>query len=300
MKKAWGVLVMLLVLFLEKVGAEVRYCPVVFACEDNSGVGVWLMGGFGEGKWYEHTALPILVDGQAVTPEEGIEPDEPVVCTTPLVHEGTRLVFYSIEGQKVGSQTVKRTQYFYNPASSETFIGVETVEAELEMPSSAMLGVGDGWDAVIAPTRRKTEKENVAFTLDSLPLSVTFSPTFDEYGEKFYEGTLISGVQRFLLTNAYVEEEKELKGFFIDLNGDGHVEFVLYVQNRGGFVRVFELNLDGAFVKAQGDRAGEETRQPNRQKRKKRKKQFVPYRPSAVRCPPQDPPTEILSLDLGD
>ncbi|MDR2179386.1 MAG: hypothetical protein LBP21_03665 [Synergistaceae bacterium] len=264
MKKTWRIIVVLAILWIStKSWAETRgYRPVVFACEWDSGISMWLMGGFKEGKWYEHTALPIKVNGRAITPEEGIELVEPVACATPFVREGTRLVFYSTEGQKIGLRTVKETKYSCSPASAETFIDVEMAETEdLKMSASAMaIGVSDGWDAVSAPTRRKTEKGNIVFALDSPALSVTFSPATDEYGDKIYKGVLMWGEKNLHLTDAYVEEEKELKGFFIDLNGDEHVEFVLHSQNIGGFVSVFELSLDGE-------------------------------NPSAI---------EVLSLDLGD
>jgi hypothetical protein len=230
-----------------EIGAEERdYRPVVFAWEWDSGISMWLMGGFKEGKWYEHTALPIMVDGRAITPEEGTELEEPVACSTPLVREGTRLAFYSSDGRKIGFRTVQGTKYSCSAASSETFIDVEMAEAEdlTISPSAISIGVGEGWNAVSALTRRKVEKENIVFDLEPLPLSVTFSPAVDEYGERIYKGVLIWGEKIFNLTDAYVEEEKELKGFFIDLNGDGRVEFILHSQNIGGFVSAFELNLD--------------------------------------------------------
>ena len=90
------------------------------------------------------------------------------------------------------------------------------------------------------------EKENIVFDLASaeLPLSVTFSPIVGEQNENIYRGVLTWGEEILDLTDVYVEEEKELEGFFIDLNGDGQVEFVLHSQNIGGFISAFELNLN--------------------------------------------------------
>ncbi|MDR1376277.1 MAG: hypothetical protein LBJ22_02105 [Synergistaceae bacterium] len=248
MKRAWEVALALIVLSVSiEAGAETRdYSPVVFSCAWDSGISTWLMGGFKEGKWYEHTALPVMVDGRPVTPEEGIELAEPVACSTPFVHEGTRLAFYSADGKQIGVRTVKGTKYSCSPASTETFIDVEMAEADdLKIPPSAMsIGVGDGWNAVRAPTRRKVEKEDIVFVLESADLSVTFSPALDEYGEKIYKGVLTWGEKSLDLTDAYVEDEKELEGFFIDLNGDERTEFVLHSQNIGGFVTAFELALD--------------------------------------------------------
>jgi hypothetical protein len=251
MKKAWEVVLVLILSVSIEAGAEaLDYCPVVFSCAWDSGVSTWLMGGFKEGKWYEHTALPIMVDGRSVTPEEGVELTEPVACSTPFVREGTRLDFYSVDGQKIGVRTVKGTKYSCSPASTETFIDVEMEEADdLKMPQSSMsIGVGDGWNAVGVPTRRAVEKGNIMFVLESAEslanLSVRFSPAVDEYGEKIYKGVLIWGERSFDLADAYVEDEKELEGLFIDLNGDKRVEFVLHSQNIGGFVTAFELELD--------------------------------------------------------
>ena len=258
MKKAWGfaamrkILVMVAILSVPvKIGAETHdYRPVVFVLGWDSGVSMWLMGGSREGKWYEHTALPIMVNGRAITPEEGIELEEPVPCSTPLVRRGMRLVFYSPEGQRIGSRTVRGTKYSCSAASSETFIDVEVTETEeLKMtPSALSIGVSDEWNAVGAPTRRKVEKESIVFDLESpeLParLSVMFSPVVDEQSERIYRGVLIWGEKISDLTDVYVEEEKELAGFFIDLNGDGRVEFLLHSQNIGGFVSAFELDLD--------------------------------------------------------
>jgi hypothetical protein len=249
-RKVWRAVMVLAVLCTPiKVWAETHdYRPVVFSCAWDSGVSTWLMGGSRDGKWYEHTALPIMVDGRAVTPEEGIELAEPVACDTPLIREGTRLVFYSVDGRNIGSRTVKGMKYSCSPASSETFIDVEMVETEmLKMPPDTMsIGVGGDWNAVSAPTRRKAEKGSIVFTLDSPepPLSVTFSPAVGEYGEKIYKGVLIWGGKTLELTDAYVEEERDLEGFFIDLNGDGGVEFVFHSQNIGGFVAAYKLTLD--------------------------------------------------------
>jgi hypothetical protein len=251
MKKAWRVLVMLAILCIPtEIGAEERdYRPVVFAWEWNSGISMWLMGGFKEGKWYEHTALPIMVDGRAISPEEGIELEEPVPCSTPLVRKGMLLAFYSPDGRKIGSRTVKGTKYSCSPASSETFIDVETTETEKfeASPGSMFIGVGDGWNAMTTPTRRRVEKESIVFALESSEppanLSVTFSPAVDEENEKMYRGVLAWGEKNLDLVDVYVEEE-ELEGFFVDLNGDGRVEFVLHSRNIGGFISAFELNLD--------------------------------------------------------
>ncbi|MDR1979730.1 MAG: hypothetical protein LBQ42_13425 [Synergistaceae bacterium] len=234
-------------------GAETRdYSPVVFSYAWDSGVSVWLMGAFKEGKWYEHTALPIMVNGRAITPEEGVELLEPVPCSTPLVRGGARLAFYSAEGRKIGAGTVMGTQYSTSAASAETFIDVEMemgTGKELKMPPGVMsIGVEDGWNAVSAPTRRTVEKGNIVFVFEpsepSKKLSVTFSPGLDEAGEKVYGGLLAWGEKSLKLTDAYVEEEEQLAGFFIDLNGDGQVEFVLHSQSIGGFVTAFELRLD--------------------------------------------------------
>jgi hypothetical protein len=249
MKKTWRVLVMLAVLSIPaEIGAETRdYHPVVFSLGWDSGVTLWLMGGFKEGKWYEHTALPVMVNGRAITPEEGIDLDEPAACSTPFIHEGMSLTFYSPEGRKIESRTVKGTKYSCSPASLETFIDVEITETFEVPPGSLFVGVEEGWNAVTAPTRRKAEKENVAFTWESpeppASLSVTFSPVAGG-SEKMYRGVLAWGEKNLELTDVYAEGENELEGFFIDLNGDGRVEFVLYSRNVGGFVSAFELNLD--------------------------------------------------------
>ena len=131
MKKTWRVFVVcvLPVLWIPaEIKAEERgYRPVVFALGLDSGVSMWLMGVFKEGKWYEHTSLPIMVNGRAITPEEGIELDEPVPCSIPLVREGMRLAFYSPDGRKIGSRTVQGTKYSCSAASSETFIDVDVM-----------------------------------------------------------------------------------------------------------------------------------------------------------------------------
>jgi hypothetical protein len=255
MSRKLGILAGLLVLLTAAKcgtvwGADPRgdYCPVVFSYAWDSEVSVWLIGGFKDGQWYRHTDLPIMVDGRAITPEEGMELNESADCSTPLLQKGENLAFYSADGKKVGVRTVKGTKYSCSAASWESFIDVE-IDA-LELPAFTMtIGVREGWNAVPAPTRRAAEGGNIVFVLESdekpekNPI-VTFSPDVDEYEEKIYRGALAVGGTSCLLTDAYVEAEDQLDGFFIDLNGDGRTEFVLHASGIAGFVSAYEWDLE--------------------------------------------------------
>jgi hypothetical protein len=223
--------------------------PVVFsyAWGPPDEASAWLIGGFKGGEWRKPAELPIMVDGRPITPEEAMELSEPAVCSTPMLKSGDKLFFYSA-GKRVGDRTVARTRYSCSPASMESFVDVEI--DGLEMPPHSMaIGVGGGWNAVTSPTERRLDKESAVFSVSGDEISVTFAPDVDEYGEKIYRGFLSGGGKggkKWPLTEGcYVDDLGLLEGLFIDLNGDGAREFVLYCPGTAGFVAAFELSADG-------------------------------------------------------
>lgn len=239
-----------------EVKAEIRneYHPVVFAYmwEEADSPVACLLGAFGGGKWYGHTDLPILVNGRPITPEEGMALSDSVACSTPLLEKGKKLTFYAADGRKVEGVSVEETKYSCSAASTEVFIDV--VAKGLKIPARVMYaGVDGGADgernALAAPTERGKDGERITFvSTDEVlgKMSAVFTPAFDEYGEKVYRGTIAFGGKSWPLTDAYGDSQDTLDGMFIDLNGDGRTEFLLYSSGVAGFIAAFELNDAGA------------------------------------------------------
>lgn len=254
MKKILSGIIFVFSAFLWGLGegkAEEMRKPVVFAYawEMPDGFSMWLIGGFQDGRWYGHTSLPITVEGRPITAEEGMKLTEPVACSTALIEKGDKLTFYSSQnGQKSGTVAVKGLKYSCSAASTETFIDVET--DRMEIPEHVMhIGVGSGWNAVPVSTKREAVGEGVVFVPEGADRntgpSVAFVVGIDEYGDKVFKGTARMDGKKFPLTDAYAETEEQLEGFFIDLNGDGNLEFVFHSQGVGGFVAAFELKNEG-------------------------------------------------------
>lgn len=229
---------------------EAEYRPVVFACvrEDADSPAAWLLGGSGDGTWYGHTSLPILVNGRPVTPEEGIALDDPAVCSTPLLEKGQTLVWYSAAGNQIGTGAVKETRYFCSMASTESFIEVETDGPDLPV-RTLCLALGGNWNAIAEPTFRTLEKDRLTFSvgLDAAKTTATFFPAVDEYGELIYRGTITYDEKTWPLTDASADSPDHPEGVFIDLNGDGRAEFVLYSPGIAGFVAAWDLTEEGAL-----------------------------------------------------
>jgi len=227
---------------------EEGYRPVVFSYvwDTSENYGAWLLGAFRDGGWLTHTALPVLANGRAVSPEESLEIADPIVCTTPLLERGTKLAFYSPNG-KIGIASVKETRYSVSAASAESFIDVETDGPELPA-RTPVVGVGDGWNATPLPTKRTESEDRVIFAAGSGGggMSATFLSALDEDGEKIYRGTIAFGGKTWPLTDVSVGTPGELDGFFIDLNGDGRMEFLIYCQGIAGFIAAFETGDAGA------------------------------------------------------
>jgi hypothetical protein len=221
--------------------------PVVFSYAwDVSERSTWLLGAFRDGGWTAHTGQPILAGGRAIDPEEALEMPEPVACVTPLLKRGEELAFYSAEGKKIGIASVRETWYSVSAASMESFIDVETDGPE--MPARVpIVGVGDGWNATPVPTVRAGNDDRITFTAGSGDgkMLAAFLPAVDEYGEMLYRGAVTFGGKTWPLTGADVETPDELEGFFIDLNGDGRMEFLVCCRGTAGFVAVFELGDAG-------------------------------------------------------
>ena len=227
--------------------ADTAYRPVVFAYlwEGSEGPGALLIGGFRDGTWYRHIDLPILVNGRAITPEEGIQLSDAVPCTTALLAVGENLAFYSPNGKLAGVATVEGTKYSCSAASTESFIDVET---DATIPAQTLcIGVADGWDALPSPTRRATGDDRIIFDTgaDSTKTTATFLPAVDEYGGAIYRGTIEYAGKSWPLTDADAETKDSIDGIFIDLNGDGRMEFVMYSRTIAGFVAAWDLTQEG-------------------------------------------------------
>ncbi len=226
--------------------AEAAYRPVVFAYvwKDSESSGALLIGGFRDGTWYRHTDLPILVNGRAITPEEGIQLSDAVPCTTALLEAGEKLAFYSPGGKLPEVATVKGLKYSCSAASTETFIDVET--DGLAIPAQTLcIGLADGWDALPTATRRTTDNGRITFAAETDRAKATFLPAVDEYGGAVYRGMIEYAGKTWPLTDADAETKDSIDGLFIDLNGDGRMEFVMYSSTIAGFVVAWDLTEEG-------------------------------------------------------
>ena len=207
-----------------------------------------LVGGSKDGKWYDHIALPVTSGGKILTQQNAPAEDysEPIPCATPFLKQGETVVFYSPSGKKTKPVPAGKTTYSQSPASGETFIDVEFGKGAL--PSNEFLiGVNGEWEAVLAPTKRSAKQGVVSFSSDlskngsKSAATVTFTAEKDENDYPVYRGKVKVGETEWPLTEAYAENDDEISGMFIDLNGDGEAEFVLYASGVGGFLGVYEI-----------------------------------------------------------
>lgn len=207
-----------------------------------------IAGGSKDGKWYNHTALPITINGKTrdlmgeIPENEAYE--SPIPCLTPFLKQGDSVVFYSLSGEKFPPALAGKISYSASAASGESFLDVSF---EISQPpfEELLVGINGEWNALITPTKRESTKETFSFT--SLlkeageAVTATFTATKRKNGELFYKSALKIGDKEWPLTNIEAEDPKDVSGFFIDLNGDGKNELILYVTGVWGTFSVYEI-----------------------------------------------------------
>lgn len=234
----------------EKKFVKGDYSTVIYAYlyEEGPNLVGSITGGSKDGKWYDHTALPITINGKTRALRGEIPENEayesPIPCLTPLLKEGDSVVFYSVSGEKLSPVPAGKVSYSASAASGESFLDVlfEISEPPLE---ELLIGINGEWNALIAPTKRESTKERLSFSSvlkkAGEPVTATFMLTKRKNGEHFYEGVLKANGKEWELPNVEAENQENISAFFIDLNGDGKNELVLNIVGVWGSFSVFEI-----------------------------------------------------------
>jgi hypothetical protein len=234
--------------------AKGPYAPVGMAFSENSQTPwnrLFLLGGSQGGTWFRHTDLTITVQGVAVTPENAMdfENGEDLPCETLLAAPGLTFALYGADGKK-GESVIKRTLFFTHPAAGELFLAVE-FENFLEFERGLIVGINGDWDAMPVKTNRVEDEGSITFSTtgvrdDSPASSVVLTRTVDSEGETFFKGEQVIGGKIYDAGSFYTDDPQTVAGFFIDLNGDGVMEFVISVQGIAGSAGVFVVEPDAA------------------------------------------------------
>ena len=239
----------------EKSFGTSAYCPVLFARFWEESNMMFLLGGFKDGTWYTHKTLPITVQGETVDLKNPPLPqnDEMLVCSTPLLSPGTTFALYTSEGQEKEPVACRQLGFSFMHVSKETMIDV-LLDRNLSRPVEKLLiGVNGEWNALLAPTTR-TDKEGLltfAADLDARGNTAEVALKLTEKDESLlvYEGSVRVGGREVRLSDpmsVYVEKVQDIEAFFLDLNGDGRMEFVLYAGGPACSIEAYDLTEDAA------------------------------------------------------
>ncbi len=227
------------------------YSPVGITFADDSGQvpdRLLLLGGSRNGTWFRHTSLPIMVQGTLITAQNAMDFDtgEDVPCETPLASSQT-MELYTIDG-RIGQVQADGTVFFTHPSSGEIFIATEFANPKYA-GRGLIVAVNGKWNAMPVKTSRTEEDGSITFSTtdehDNSFASVVLSKTKSSEGEVNYKGEVVVQGKIFDAGNFYTDDPQEIAGFFIDLNGDSRMEFIIHIQGIAGSASVFSIAPEG-------------------------------------------------------
>ena len=194
-----------------------------------------LLGGSRNGVWYRHADLPVAIQGVTVTPENAMdfENGEDVSCDARIAVPGQSLTLYDQEG-KQNEVSIRRTLFFTHPNTGEMFIAAEFTQP-VQPGSGLIVGLHGGWDAMPVKTNRTEEAESITFSVGGSDGVRTFSVVLTrartEEGELFFRNEVVADGKIYETGSVYTGDPQAVSGFFIDLDGDGVMEFVLHAKD---------------------------------------------------------------------
>ena len=211
---------------------------------------ILLVGGTWDGAWVTLNDLPIEMAGSDFSAEERAAGDfegSAVPCSVLLLQRGDAVTFYATDGTLMGKSAVEGLFYSRNPAVDDDWVEIKLAYGIPPERGDLYIGLTGNWNPVPAPTRREVSGDAVVFSTDlygGAKTEVVFGKVRED-GEEFYRGSAIMGGTTWPLTDFYAESPDEVNGLFIDLNGDGRMEFATCLN---GFACYYDFGPDGPVL----------------------------------------------------
>lgn len=214
------------------------------------------LGAYLQGEWLNTEKRPLLLDGKQIPLDTCLEKEglpDPIVVESEMLPPGTPLVLYAPDGTKIATALAKEVHYgcwemdgtdyfaalsdFKYEKGGEDYVGPVLAQP----PSSKILFLPT--KKVVAPSKNWVSFSTTGPRGTPLEICFVYKSEEENDGRAVYNGTLYTGDKAVPVTSLGYDEEyqiqdnmlAEMKDFyFIDLNGDGSVEFV----NQGSFINL--------------------------------------------------------------
>lgn len=220
------------------------YNSVTITSGWNESPGGLLVGGYADGKWSSPLDKPMTLNGKPFNSEGGDCPDDSegkeFPATSEMMPKGAKIVYYTAAGKRLGLFEVEalslvcpgmRHGYLLGPDK-----GALKRDVAEDMPDGLVIALPEGSKNTFVPTKREEKGKGLLFSavFGGKPVTLTFAPKKDKDGGETIQGTLIYNGKKIPFEEPPTGDVSTINGTFIDLNSDGVLEFVWFVDGPGG------------------------------------------------------------------